>query len=126
MSATLGFKVSPDSWKEASTRTMKLSQTIIARSDKGISIGRRTDPLPLLRDACARESNDRIHTYVRAMRAAVAELRKRFVATNEEMKVLNRGKESLERALEHTRKDLALNHHSVELRSMRPLREKVS
>lgn len=124
MSATL--KVSPDSWKEASTRSMKLSQAIIARSDRGILTSRRTDPLPLLRDACVKESNDRIHAYVRATRAVVVQLRKRLLATNEEIKALNRGKESLERALEHARKDLSLNHQSVEIRSMRPLREKVS
>jgi len=124
MSATL--KVSPDSWKEASARSMKLSQAIIARSDRGILTSRRTDPLPLLRDACVKESIDRIHAYVRATRAVVVQLRKRLLATNEEIKALNRGKESLERALEHARKDLSLNHQSVEIRSMRPLREKVS
>lgn len=128
MSTTLGLKmqVSPDSWKDASAHTMKLNQAIIARTDKGIQSSRRTDPLPLLRDACVRESNERIHAYVRATRAAVLQLRKKLVATNEEIKALSRGKESLERALEHTRKDLALNHQSLEIRGLRPAREKVS
>ena len=126
--ATLGLKmqVSPDAWKGASAHNMKLSQAIIARCDQGIRSSRRADPLPLLRDACIRESNDRIHAYVRATRAVVVQLRQKLVATNEEIKALTRGKEALERALEHTRKDLALNHQSVELRGLRPAREKVS
>ena len=128
MSATLlGLKVqvSPDSWKDASAHTMKLSQAIITRSDKGILSSRRTDPLPLLRDACVKESNDRIHEYVRTTGTVVLQLRKKLVETNEEIKALSRGKESLERALEHTRKDLALSHQSIKIRSLRPAREKV-
>ena len=125
--ATLGLKmqVSPDTWKGASAHNMKLSQAIIARCDQGIMTSRQTDPLPLLRDACIRESNVRIHTYVRATRAVVVQLRQKLVATNEEIKALTRGKEALERALEHTRKDLALNRQSLELRGLRPAREKV-
>lgn len=119
-------QVSPDGWKGASAHNMKLSQAIIARSDKGIRSSRRSDPLPLLRDACIRESNDRIHAYVRATRAVIVHLRKTLVATNEEIKALSRGKEALERALEHTRKDLTLNHQSIEIRGLRPAREKVS
>ncbi|CAI8026580.1 Coiled-coil domain-containing protein 105 [Geodia barretti] len=124
--ATLGLKmqVSPDTWKGASAHNMKLSQAIIARCDQGMRISRRTDPLPLLRDACIRESNDRIHAYVRATRAVVVQLRQKLVATNEEIKALTRGKEALERSLEHTRKDLALSRQSVELRGLRPSREK--
>lgn len=121
----LKMQVSPDNWKGASAHTMKLSQAIIARSDREMRNSRRTDPLPLLRDACIRESNDRIHAYVRATRAVIMQLRKKLVATNEEIKALTRGKESLERALEHTRKDLALNHQSMEIRDLRPVREKV-
>ena len=124
--AAVGVQVSSDSWKGASANNMKLSQAIIARSDKGLRSSRRTDPLPLLRDACIRESNDRIHAYVRATRAVIVHLRKTLVATNEEIKALTRGKESLERTLEHTRKDLALNHQSIEIRGLRPAREKVS
>lgn len=125
--ATLGLKmqVSPDAWKGASAHNMKLSQAIIARCEQGIRTSRHTDPLPLLRDACVKESNDRIHAYVRATRAVVVQLRQKLVSTNEEIKALTRGKEALERSLEHTRKDLALNHHSIQLRSQRPAREKV-
>lgn len=125
-STTLGLKmqVSPDAWKNASAHNMKLSQAIISRCDRGIKSSRQTDPLPLLRDVCIRESNDRIHAYVRATRAVVVLLRRKLVATNEEIKSLSRGKEALERALDHTRKDLALNHQSIELRALRPPREK--
>ena len=123
---TAGLKqVSSDRWKGASAHNMKLSQAIVARCDRGIRASRQTDPLPLLRDACVRESNDRIHAYVRTTRAVVVQLRRKLVVTNEEIKSLARGKESLERALEHTRKDLALNLQSVELRGLRPSREKV-
>ena len=45
--------------------------------------------------------------------------------TNEEIKALMRGKEMLEKALEHKRKDIALNQESMELRALRPSREKV-
>ena len=125
--ATLGLKmqVSPEGWKGASAHNMKLSQAIVARCDKGVRTSRQTDPLPLLRDACMRESNNRIHAYVRATRAVVVQLRHKLVAANEEIKALTRGREVLERGLEHTRKDLALNHQSVELRGLRPPREKV-
>ena len=71
------------------------------------------------------ESNERIHSYVRATRVVVMKLRKSLLATNEEIKSLNRGKEALEKALEHRRKDLALNQQSAEIRSCRPTREKV-
>ena len=125
MHSQSAFEISPECWKEASIHSIKLAQTIIGRSDKGIDVGRRTDPLPLLRDACVKESNERIHAYVRSTRAVVMKLRKSLLATNEEIKSLNRGKEALEKALEHKRKDLALNQQSVDIRSCRPPREKV-
>lgn len=52
-------------------------------------------------------------------------LRRCHVDTNEEIKALTRGKESLEKALEHKRKDIALNQESKDVRSLRPDREKV-
>ena len=86
---------------------------------------RVTDPLPLLRDVCVKQSNDRIRTYMRGTRAVVTKLRRSFVAVNDEMKSANRCKESLEKALEHNRKDLALNLDSQDIRTCRPGREKV-
>ena len=119
------MSVAPESWKEASIQTIKLAHTIIERSDRATQDAQRTDPLPLLRDACVKESNDRIHAYARSTRDVVLKLRQHLLAVNEEMKSLNRGKEALERAIEHKRKDLALNVESVETRNHRPSREKV-
>lgn len=119
------MEVSPKNWKEASIHSVKLAQTIIAKSDRDLRESRRTDPLPHLREACVKKSNDRIHAYVRATRTVVMKLRKSLLATNEEIKALNRGKEALEKALEHKRKDLALNQQSAEIRSCRPPKEKV-
>ena len=119
------MEVSAENWKEASIHSVKLAQTIIAKSDRGLEESRRTDPLPHLREACVKKSNDRIHAYVRATRTVVMKLRKSLLATNEEIKALNRGKEALEKALEHKRKDLALNQQSAGIRTCRPPREKV-
>ena len=52
-------------------------------------------------------------------------LRESLLETNEEIKVLTRGKEALEKALEHRRKDLKLNQDSQQMRQSRPAREKV-
>lgn len=119
------MEVSSEHWKESTIHSIKLAQTIINRSDGGIDDGRIKDPLPLLRDACVQESNSRIFVHMRSTRDVVIKLRKSLVATNDEIKSLNRSKESLERALEHKRKDLALNQDSVDIRTNRPAREKV-
>ena len=123
--ATAVATVAPENWKEASIRTIKLAQTIINKSDRGIDDARETDPLPLIREVCMRESNEKVHAYVRQTRAVVAKMREQLQATNEQIKSLNRGKEGLEKALEHKRKDLALNVQSYKLRDTRPQREKV-
>lgn len=119
------MEVSSECWKEASIHSIKLAQTIINRSNEGVEEGRLKDPLPLLRDACVQESNTRILTHMRLTRDVVIKLRRSLVATNDEIKSLNRAKEALERALEHKRKDLVLNQESTDLRSYRPAREKV-
>jgi prefoldin subunit 5 len=118
------FEVVPENWKDASIKTIKLAQTIINKSDRGLEEAYATDPLPLIREACVSESNEKIHAYVRNTRSVVVKLRESFQNTNEEIKSLSRGKEALERALEHKRKDLALNVHSMKIRSTRPPREK--
>ena len=119
------MEVSSEKWREASIHGIKLAQTIIKRSDMAVDDKRLTDPLPVLRDVCIKQSNDRIRTYMRVARAVVAKLRRSYIATNNEMKSLNRCKENLEKALEHKRKDLVLNRESQEMRTYRPLREKV-
>lgn len=116
--------VAPESWKESSIHAIKVAQTVISRGDKHLFESRQQDPLPLLRDACATDSNKLAHTYVRQNRSIVANLRRYLVDTNEEIKALTRGKEALERALEQKRKDLALNEESATMRTYRPHREK--
>lgn len=111
-------------WKESSIREVGLAQNVIIRAENGLGAGRSADPLPFLRDVCVKESNDRIHAYVRATRSLIAMLRKWFIATNEEIKSLNRSKEGLEKALEHERKDLELNYESAQLREQRTPKEK--
>ena len=119
------MEVSPEKWRESSIHSILLAQTIIGKTNYAVEDSRVTDPLPRLRDACVRESNDRIRAYMRATRAVVTKLQRSRVAANDEIKALNRSKEALERALDHKRKDLSVNQQSINLRSLRPQREKV-
>lgn len=59
------------------------------------------------------------------VRAVVARLRQSFLETNEEIRSLIRAKAMIEKAHEHTRKDIQLNKDSVCGREARPQREKV-
>lgn len=117
--------IGPESWRNSTLKGIKLSQTIVQKSDKSCDVGRSLDPLPHLRDTVAQLSNDEIHRYTREVRVIVAKLRESLLDTNEEIKALTRGKEALEKALEHTRKDIALNKDSQEIRVSRPARERV-
>ena len=123
---SLQVEISPEQWRESSIHTIKLAQTLIGRSNQCVEDSRLGDPLPILRETCMRESNNRILAYMRSTRAVVMKLRRCLVDTNEEVKSLTRGKEALEKALEHKRKDIALNQESMELRTLRPPREKVT
>ncbi|XP_071949121.1 tektin-like protein 1 [Antedon mediterranea] len=117
--------VGPVSWRESTIKEIKFSQAVVERSDKkGLDFGRTTDPLPSLRDNCVQQSNTVILSYVRETRAVLVKLRESFLDTNEEVKSLIRGKEALEKKLEHIRKDIALNKISTEVRSTRPSRER--
>lgn len=118
--ATIGS----DAWKNASIRNIRLSQTVLNRSDKACELGQQLDPLPSLRDTSIQQSNARIHAYVRATRAVLVKLRESLLDTNEEIKSLLRGKEDLEKTLEHIRKDIILNTRSTMQRQTRPSREK--
>lgn len=120
--ATIGS----DGWKNASIRTIRLSQTVVNRSDKACELGQQVDPLPTIRDTSIQLSNGRIHAYCRATRAVLVKLRESLLGTNEEIKSLLRGKEELEKTLEHIRKDIILNTRSTMHRQTRPLREKVT
>lgn len=116
--------IGPESWRNSTLKGIKLSQTIVQKSDKNCDIGRSMDPLPHLRDTVAQLSNEEIHRYTRDVRAVVAKLRESLLETNEEIKALTRGKEALEKALEHTRKDIKLNKESQDNRLSRPTKEK--
>lgn len=120
--ATIGC----DAWKNASIRNIRLTQTVLNRSDKACEFGQQLDPLPSLRDTSIQQSNARIHAYVRATRAVLVKLRESLLDTNEEIKSLLRGKEDLEKTLEHIRKDIILNTRSTMQRQTRPSREKVT
>ena len=120
--ATIGS----DGWKSASIRNIRLSQTVVNRSDKACELGQQLDPLPSIRDTTIQQSNARIHAYCRATRAVLVKLRESLLDTNEEIKSLLRGKEDLEKTLEHIRKDIILNTRSTTQRQTRPLREKVT
>ena len=120
--ATIG----PDSWKNSAIKNIRLAQTVVQRSDKFNDLGRQLDPLPSLRDNCIQQSNAQIHAYVRTTRSVVVKLRDSLLETEEEIKSLLRGKEKLEKALEHIRKDILLNQESSMRRRARPYREKVS
>ncbi|CAH1787141.1 unnamed protein product [Owenia fusiformis] len=118
--ATIG----PQSWRNNTVKGIKLSQNVVQRSDKSCEIGKALDPLPHLRDTLAQLSNDEARRYFREVRAVVTKLRESLLETNEEIKSLTRGKEALEKALEHKRKDLMLNRESTDIRMSRPAREK--
>lgn len=117
--------IGSDAWKNASVRNIKLSQMVVGRSDKACDMGQQLDPLPSLRDTCIQQSNARIQAYARATRAVLVKLRENLLDTNEEIKSLIRGKEHLEKTLEHIRKDIKLNVQSISQRKTRPSREKV-
>lgn len=121
MDATIG----PDSWKRSTINNIKLAQTVVQRSDKFNDLGRQLDPLPSLRDNCIQQSNAEIRSYVRSTRTVVIKLRDNLLDTEEGIKCLLRGKENLEKALEHIRKDILLNEQSQDGRKEKPIRERV-
>ncbi|ESO96658.1 hypothetical protein LOTGIDRAFT_202010 [Lottia gigantea] len=116
--------IGAEAWRNSTLKTLKLSQSLVQKSDKGNDIGRALDPLPHLRDTVAQLSNEEIRRYSRDVRVVVSKLRESLLETNEEIKSLTRGKESLEKALEHIRKDIQLNKNSQEIRISRPSRER--
>lgn len=117
--------IGPESWRNKSLKSIKLSQVVVQKSDKSNDVGRALDPLPHIRDIVASLSNEAIRRYTRDVRVVVAKLRASILETNEEIKSLTRGKEALEKALEHIRKDIKLNKDSQAVRATRPLRERV-
>ena len=119
-------RIGPASWRNHTLSEIKLSNNVVRKSDKSNELGRSMDPLPHLREIVAQLSNDEAHRYFRQTRAVVCLLRESLLDTNEEIKSLTRGKEALEKAIEHIRKDLFLNAECNETRKSRPARERVS
>lgn len=116
--------IGPEAWRNRSLRALKLGQTVVDSSDRNCDVGRSSDTVPHIRDVLATLSNDEIRKYMREVRVVVAKLRESLLETNEEIKALTRGKEALERSLEHTRKDIQLNKDSKRVRVTRPPTEK--
>ena len=117
--------VGPEHWRNNTLRTIKLAQTVVHKSDKSNDVGRALDPVPHIRDIVASLSNEEVRRYTRDVRVVAAKLRESLLDTNEEIKSLTRGKEALEKALEHIRKDIKLNQDCQSIRTTRPNKEKV-
>ena len=117
--------IGPENWRNTSLKTIRLAQTVVQKSDKSNDVGRALDPVPHIRDIVATLSNEEVRRYTRDVRVVAAKLRESLLETNEEIKSLTRGKEALEKALEHIRKDIKLNRDSQSVRTTRPTREKV-
>ncbi|XP_076436605.1 tektin-like protein 1 [Babylonia areolata] len=116
--------IGPENWRNNTLKTIKLTQTVVQKSDKSNDVGRALDPLPHIRDIVATLSNEEVRRYTRDVRVVASKLRESLLETNEEIKSLSRGKEALEKALEHIRKDIQLNKDSQTVRTTRPNREK--
>ena len=117
--------IGPASWRNGTINEIHNSVLSINKSDKACLKGRRTDPLPNLREVLAELSNDEAQKYFRMTRSVVILLRESLIDTNEEVKAMTRNKELLEKTLDHIRKDIKLNLDCVTVRSTRPVREKV-
>jgi len=57
--------IGPQKWSNKTINAVKLSQSIVERADRGIEIGKATDPLPTLRDVLNELSNAEIKRYTR-------------------------------------------------------------
>ena len=104
---------------------IKQSDTVVARNEKQMHIGRGMDPVPDLRDILAEMSNNEALRYARQNRHVCFKLRDSIIDTNEEMKSMNRTREYLEKLYEHIRKAIRVNELNREKRCTRPPREKV-
>lgn len=119
----MGDTIGPDNWGRSTVNNIRLAQATVQKSDKFNDLGKELDPLPSLRDKCIQQSNAHVHSYVRETRRVVISLRDCLLDTEEEIKSSLRGKEKLEKALEHIRKDIQLNEESHAHRRMKPKRE---
>lgn len=117
--------IGPATWRNDALKEIKQSASVVGRSDKSIELGKVLDPVPHLRDVVAELSNDQAHLYSRQTRTIVCLLRDKLLQTNEEIKLLSKGKDQLEKSIDHIRKDIELNLNCQDIRKSRPTREKV-
>ena len=117
--------IGPANWSNATVKDVLMSDGLCRRSNKSCALGKKLDPLPHVREIIREISNNEAQRYFRQTRNVVSILRESMADTNEEIKSLTRGKEALEKIIEHTRKDIQLNKDNVEYRSNRPPRELV-
>ena len=116
--------VGPRQWQDETVKQIKLSKSLSKKTEKEREYGRQHDTLPHLRDVLARHSNTIAFGYVREVRVVVIKLRENLITENEEVKLLLKGKESLETMLDNLRKDIIMNKKCVDVRRTRPKREK--
>jgi hypothetical protein len=116
--------IGPAAWRNNTLKEISTANLVQHKADHQNIQGRTLDPLPHIRDVLAQLSNDEAHRYFRQVRIVVLVLRENLIDTNEEIKSLTRGRELLERTIEHIRKDIKLNETSVLQRTSRPVREK--
>ena len=117
--------IGPASWRNQTIREVSQTELLAKRTAKSISMGRKLDPLPHMRDVARSVSNNEAHRYFRQTRLVVNYIRECLLDINEEIKVLTNSKDSMERHIEHIRKDIQLNKDNVTLRSHRPVKEQV-
>ncbi|KAI0234316.1 coiled-coil domain containing 105 [Lamellibrachia satsuma] len=115
--------IGPASWSNVTVKDVNMSDSLCRRSNKSCALGKKLDPLPHVREIIREISNNESQRYFRQTRNVVSILRESMADTNEEIKSLTRGKEALERIIEHTRKDIQLNKDNVEYRTNRPPKE---
>ena len=60
--------IGPSSWRNSTLKEIKLSQSVVNRSDQANRSGRANDPLPSLRETVAELSNEEAHRYFRQVR----------------------------------------------------------
>ena len=117
--------IGPASWSNVTVKDVNTSDSLCRRSNKSCALGKKLDPLPHMREIIREISNNEAQRYFRQTRNVASILRESMADTNEEIKSLTRGKEALEKIVEHTRKDIKLNKDNVECRGNRPPKELV-
>lgn len=112
-------------WRNQVKKDIDMNNKQIEKSDAHIYVSKRVDPLSNLREVLRTLSNAQAFKYMRQCRLVVAKLKKSWVDVNEEIKSLTKSKEYLESAIDHIRKDIAINKEIADGRIHRPSTEPV-